>query len=171
MKIIDLSVPLQSGIISDPEISKPEIEYSNHDFGAKQMESVFRALNAKDLKNEKGWASESIKLTSHSGTHMDAPYHFSSVQNNGKHMETIDEIPLENFIGSGVKLDFRKFKDGHVITADEVEAELNKIGHHLCPGEIVVVNTSAGKYYGQKNYLESGIGMGRPIQIYGQKIC
>lgn len=76
MKIIVLSVPLKSGIASDPEQSKPQIEYSDHNFGAKQMESVFTGLWAKNLKNEEGWASENIKLTSHSGTHMDAPYHF-----------------------------------------------------------------------------------------------
>ncbi|WP_394457232.1 cyclase family protein (plasmid) [Leuconostoc suionicum] len=137
MKIIDLSVPLKSGIASDPEQSKPQIEYSDHNFGAKQMESVFTGLWAKNLKNEEGWASENIKLTSHSGTHMDAPYHFNSVQD-----------------------------DGHVITSSEIKEELGRINHDLKPGDIVVINTSAGERYGKDNYLESGVGMGREATLY-----
>lgn len=166
MKIIDLSVPLQSGITSDPELSKPEIEYYDHKFGAKQMESVFTGLSAKDLKNEEGWASENMRITSHSGTHMDAPYHLNSVQDDGKSMLTIDEIPLENFIGNGVKFDFRRFDDGHVITSSEIKEELGRINHDLKPGDIVVINTSAGERYGKDNYLESGVGMGREATLY-----
>ena len=48
-------------------------------------------------------------------------------------MPTIDEIPLENFIGKGVKFDFRHFENGHVITASEVAQELNRINHILKP--------------------------------------
>ncbi|MGQ2287771.1 cyclase family protein [Leuconostoc suionicum] len=49
-------------------------------------------------------------------------------------MLTIDEIPLENFIGNGVKFDFRRFDDGHVITSSEIKEELGRINHDLNPG-------------------------------------
>ncbi|MBZ6013686.1 cyclase family protein [Leuconostoc gelidum subsp. gelidum] len=166
MKIIDLSVSLKAGIPSDPKEAKPEIEYSDHTAGARQMASVFKGLNTKNLKNEEGWASENLKLTSHSGTHMDAPYHFNSTQDNGSPMPTIDEIPLENFIGKGVKFDFRHFENGHVITASEVAQELNRINHILKPDDIVVVNTAAGARYGADDYLSSGVGMGREATLY-----
>lgn len=166
MQIIDLSVSLKSGIMSDPEETKPEIKYSNHKAGAKQMASVFTGLKIKDLKNEEGWATESIYLSSHSGTHMDAPYHFNSTQDDGSSMSTIDEIPLDNFIGEGVKFDFRGFENGHVVTVNEVKKELERINHDLKPGDIVVVNTAAGDRYGKDDYLACGVGMGRDATLY-----
>ncbi|WP_224142942.1 hypothetical protein [Leuconostoc gasicomitatum] len=54
MNIIDLSVSLKAGIASDPKEAKPEIEYTDHVAGAKQMASVFKGINTKDLKNEEG---------------------------------------------------------------------------------------------------------------------
>ena len=65
-----------------------------------------------------------------------------------------------------MKLDFRHFADGYVVTAADVQAELERIGHQLCPLEIVVVNTSAGTRYGERDYLSSGCGMGREATLY-----
>ena len=62
-------------------------------------------------------------------------------------------MPLDWCFQPGVKLDFRHFADGYVVTADDVEAELARIGHTLSPLEIVVVNTRAGSRYGQDDYV------------------
>ena len=43
---------------------------------------------------------------------------------------TIDEVPLDWCFQPGVKLDFRHFADGYVVTAADVEAELKRIGHY-----------------------------------------
>ena len=43
---------------------------------------------------------------------------------------------------------------------------LKRIGHTLSPFEIVVVNTSAGKAYGQPDYVSKGCGMGREATLY-----
>ena len=51
--------------------------------------------------------------------------------NHGKRAITIDEVPLEWCFQPGVKLDFRHFADGYVVTAEDVEAELKRIGHTL----------------------------------------
>jgi kynurenine formamidase len=40
-------------------------------------------------------AAEWVKLTTHGGTHLDAPYHFHSTMNQGERSITIDEVPLE----------------------------------------------------------------------------
>jgi kynurenine formamidase len=61
---------------------------------------------------------------------------------------TIAELPLNWFYGPGVKLDFRDLPDGHVVTAAEVEAELDRIEHDLQPGDVVLVNTAAAAKYG-----------------------
>jgi kynurenine formamidase len=123
-------------------------------------------MKEEDLPNGKGWAVEDLKVTSHSGTHIDAPYHYHDVDENGKTMMTIDEVPLNWLYGRGVKMDFSGYEDGHVITVNEVKEELKRINHHLCPGDIVLVHTSAGEKYGKSNFLDSGCGMGRDATIY-----
>ena len=79
---------------------------------------------------------------------------------------TIDEVPLEWCFQPGVKLDFRDFPDGYVVSAADVEAELERIGHELSPLEIVVVNTAAGKAYGQDDFVRKGCGMGYEATIF-----
>jgi kynurenine formamidase len=65
-----------------------------------------------------------------------------------------------------VKLDFRHFPDGYVVTAADVAAELERIGHELRPLEIVLVNTRAGAAYGAPDYVAAGCGMGREATLY-----
>ena len=86
-----------------------------------------------------------MQLSTHNGTHLDAPWHFASTMDGGKRAITIDEVPLDWCFQPGVKLDFRHFADGYVATAADVEAELERIGHTLSPLEIVVVNTAPAR--------------------------
>jgi kynurenine formamidase len=114
---------------------------------------------------------EKVSLSTHNGTHLDAPYHFHSTMNRklgGKERSiAIDEVPLEWCFQPGVKLDFRHFADGYVVTAaGRGEAELERIGHVLQPLEIVVVNTRAGSRYGQPDFVASGCGMGYEATMY-----
>jgi kynurenine formamidase len=164
--IIDLSVPLQVGIASDPPGMTPEIEYVTHRQTAPAMAQMFPGLRPEQLPDGEGWALENIKLTTHNGTHLDAPWHFHSTMDGGKPAMTIDDVPLDWCFRPGVKLDFRAMPDGHVCTAAEVEAELKRIGHVLQPFDIVLVNTSAGAAYGQPDYLDRGCGMGREATLW-----
>ena len=165
-RFVDLSVALETGIVSDPPIMLPEIEYQTHDETAAQVMSFFPGLKREDLPGGEGWAVERLQIATHNGTHLDAPYHHHSTMNNGERAITIDEVPLEWCMNAGVKLDFRHFEDGYVVSASDVEAELARIGHDLSPLDIVVVNTSAGAHYGQPDYLMKGCGMGREATLY-----
>ncbi len=165
-RFVDLSVPLETGIVSDPPIMLPEIEYLTHDQTAEQVMAFFPGLQKDDLPGGEGWAIERLRLATHNGTHLDAPYHHHSTMNNGERAITIDEVPLEWCMNPGVKLDFRHFDDGYVATAADVEAELKRIGHDLQPLDIVIVNTSAGTRYGQPDYLMKGCGIGREATLY-----
>ena len=173
-RIVDLSVPLKVGIASDPPPLLPKITYRDHAFGAAEF-APMAGLKAEDLPDGAGPASEDCQITTHVGTHMDAPWHYHPTMNGGERAITIDEVPLEWCMGPGVKLDFRHLPDGHVVTAAEVEAELASIGHELQPGDIVLVNTAAGARYGHDDYLTRGIGMGREATLYlagkGMKVC
>tara|TARA_B100001123_G_C14883757_1_gene857007 strand:- start:103 stop:765 length:663 start_codon:yes stop_codon:yes gene_type:complete len=130
------------------------------------MTAYFPGLARDHLPGGEGWAVETLTISTHNGTHLDAPYHFHSTMNNGERAITIDEVPLEWCLNPGVKLDFRHFEDGYVATAEDVEAELERIGHQIQPFEIVVVNTAAGERYGQDNYLSTGCGMGREATLF-----
>ncbi len=165
-RIVDLSVALEMGIASDPPMTLPKIDYLDHQMTAGQITSFFPGLTKEHLPNGEGWAVEQLNISTHNGTHLDAPYHYASTMNNGERAITIDEVPLEWCFNPGVKLDFRHMEDGYVATAADVEAELKRIGHDLRPLDIVVVNTAAGARYGQPDYVARGCGMGRDATIW-----
>ena len=165
-RFVDLSVPLELGIASDPEIMLPRIDYFSHKDTAEQMAGFFPGMTTDQLPQGDGWAVETLTISTHNGTHLDAPYHHHSTMNNGERAITIDEVPLEWCFNPGVKLDFRGFDDGYMVTPDDIDAELERIGHTLQPLDIVVVNTSAGAKYGAPDYLMKGCGMGRDATLH-----
>jgi len=169
-RFIDLSIYLENDVISDPPMMQPHIDYIRHEEGAEQVKLFFDGLDATELPDAEGWAVEFVQLSTHNGTHLDAPYHFHSTMNEqagGRERAiTIDEVPLEWCFQPGVKLDFRDKADGYVVTAEDVAAELERIGHTLKPLEIVVVNTAAGAAYGQPDYVNRGCGMGYEATMY-----
>ena len=109
-KFIDLSVSLEEGITSDPDFMLPKINYHHHQDTAEEIMSFFPGLKKEDLLGGEGWAMETITVSTHNGTHMDAPYHYHSTMDNGNRAITIDEVPLEWCYGKGVKFDFRSFR-------------------------------------------------------------
>ena len=165
-KLIDISNALQADIASDPPPMLPKIAYVGHAAGAVQLAAMFPGLDPKDLWGGTGAAIEQVQITTHNGTHLDAPWHFHPTMNNGERAITIDEVPLEWCFQRGVKLDFRDKPDGHVVRAAEVEAELKRIGHELKPLDIVVINTRAGSRYGEPDYIDAGCGMGLEATLY-----
>jgi len=146
---IDLSIPLENDVISDPPPHGPRITYYGHAEAVGQLLPFFPGLRAQDLPAGEAWAVERVELITHNGTHLDAPWHYATTQDAalGEPVRamTIDEIPLDWCFRPGVKLDFRHLPDGHVVSASEVEAELARIGHVLQPFDIVLVNTRAAR--------------------------
>ena len=169
-KIVDLSIYLENDVVSDPPAFKPEIQYFSHENTVEQIASFFPGLKKDDLPDGEGWAVEKVSLSTHNGTHLDAPYHFHSTMDKtldgSKPAITIDQVPLDWCFQPGVKLDFRHMEDGYVVTAADVAAELRRIDHQLQPLEIVVVNTRAGSRYGHDDYVAAGCGMGYEATMY-----
>ena len=165
-KFIDLSVSLEEGITSDPDFMLPRIDYHHHKGTANEIIQFFPGLKKEDLPNEEGWAMETLNVSTHNGTHMDAPYHYHSTMDNGKRAITIDEVPLEWCFNNAIKFDFRSYEDGYVITVDDIKKELERIEHNIKPLEIVFVNTSASGHYGKNDFLSKGCGIGREATIF-----
>ncbi|WP_456453628.1 cyclase family protein [Thermococcus sp.] len=94
--IVDLSVPLSDDTPSYPD--DPPV-----------------SVRLWAVIDRDGYYMNVLKLGEHSGTHVDAPAHFIP---GGK---TVDEMPLEKFIGEGIVLDVR---DGNgPIRLDEIPDE------------------------------------------------
>jgi len=164
--IIDLSIAIENDIASDPEHYRPKITYHKHDETHHQLLPFFPGLTKEDLPEQEAWAVEEIALNTHNGTHMDAPYHYHSTMDGGKKSWSIEDVPLDWCYKPGVKLDFRAFDDGYVVTADDVKNELKRIDYQLKPLDIVVVNTCAGAAFGEEDYIHRGCGMGREATLF-----
>ena len=130
-RFVDLSIYLENDVVSDPPGMEPKIQYIAHDDSVEQVAMFFDGLGAEDLPDAEGWAVEFVQLSTHNGTHLDAPYHYHSTMNEKaggrEKSSTIDEVPLEWCFQPGIKLDFRHFPDGYVVTAADVKAELERI--------------------------------------------
>lgn len=165
-RLIDISIPLENDVPADPPQQKFTIRYRAHEETAADIAGYFPGLTKEQLPDGQGWALETIELSTHNGTHVDAPWHYHPTMDGGARAITIDEVPLEWCYQPGVKLDFRHFDDGYLVQPADIDAELERIGHKLQPLEIVVVNTKAGARYGQDNYVSSGCGMGRNATLH-----
>lgn len=164
--IRDLSIFLENDIKSDPDRWLPKITYINHKETLGDLVDFFPGVRPKDMINGEAWALERITLTTHNGTHLDAPYHYGSKMKDGSPAMTIDDVPLEWCFKPAVKLDFRGKADGYVVTAKDIKDELDRIEHVLAPLEIVLMNTRAGSCYGTDQYVNSGCGFGREATLF-----
>ncbi len=164
-RFIDLSIPITNNVVSDPDVMRPKITYMTHQDTWQQIAAFFPGLEKADLPDGEGWAVEMLELSTHNGTHMDAPWHYHSTTDDGaRPAPSIDEAPLDRFLRPGVKLDFSAMADGHVVTAAEVEAELDRIAYQLQPLDIVLVQS--GAIYGTEKFIHQGVGLGEEATLY-----
>ncbi len=157
MRIVDLSAPIQTSPPGTPDFQRSTIEYFDHASGAAEVEAMF-SVPRRLLRDGEAWSRETVTLGTHNSTHVDAPYHYNSVIQ-GRPAATIDELPLERFIGPGVVVDFADRADGDAITTDDMKAALDVAGHELAPGDIVLVRTGRDAFYGQPDYMRRGPGV------------
>src|SRR6478752_4748763 len=106
-RLIDISVALDNEVVADPASMRPKLFYRTHRETLGDIQQFFPGLSASDLPDGAGWAIEQVELTTHNGTHVDAPWHYHPTMDRGKRAITIDEVPLDWCLQPGVKLDFR----------------------------------------------------------------
>jgi kynurenine formamidase len=106
------------------------------------------------------WAYERVTATTHSGTHMDAPYHYAPTSG-GAPARRIDEVPLSWCLAPGVLLDMTGIDRVRGITDDDVRGELDRIEYEIQPYDIVLVRTDASLHFGEPGYHLWGPGLRR----------
>ncbi|HEV3257799.1 MAG TPA: cyclase family protein, partial [Gemmataceae bacterium] len=156
-RMIDLSVPLEHGAVSEPVPT--QIRYARHEQGLRQMQHLF-GVKPEDLidSNGLGWAVEEVQALTHTGTHVDAPYHYGPLSE-GRLARTIDQVPLEWCFAPGVVLDVRHKKAGEFITVADLEVALRSIDYCLRPLDFVLLHTGADKRLNSPDYFaQPGLG-------------
>jgi kynurenine formamidase len=154
MKIIDLSVTI-SEEIKEPLPTK--IVYEDHKEGAKKMGGkLFEGLTDVFIEGN-GPAGEFLSVTSHCGTHVDAPYHYYPTCE-GKPSRTIDEMPLDWFFHDGVVLDFTDKPDGYMFEPEDLIEKLAAINYTLKPYDIVLIRCDADKRIHDADFVRIHVG-------------
>ena len=170
-RIIDISVPLKAGIASDPPQMAPQIEYLDHHATAPGIAAFF-GVPVEPLPDGEYCAIERCAISTHNGTHLDAPYHFFSSMNHGlkpggEASLRIDEVPLEWCFQPGGEARLPPFRRTAMSRRPPIwKPSSTRIGHELRPLEIVVVNTRAGMRYGEDDYVDAGCGMGKAATLW-----
>ncbi len=166
--IIDLSVSISEDNWEPEPVKRL---YLNHKDGADKLgesyayfksNSLFKkwylklfkpkkyVIDHKDFPDEQGLSLMTYSLTTHTGTHIDAPFHYGHREDQAP-QRTVTDIPLSWCYGPGVLLDFSA--DGAAINAENIQKKLTHINYELQVGDIVLINTGAGENIGKKNYF------------------
>ena len=159
MEIIDLSSPIDA---TRWEPNPVEHDVMSPAQGAGHMAEEMRLhfdidFDPCDLPDGELLSLDTLTLTTHTGTHVDAPSHYGSTAGYGtpKH---IDQMPLEWFFGPGVMLDLTSEPVG-TIGADRLSAEFDRIGHVPQPFDIVLLRTGADRRAGTPEYFTDFAGL------------
>ncbi|WJP99076.1 cyclase family protein [Geobacillus stearothermophilus] len=123
-KLIDLTMPITAQTPVYPGDPKPKIEPA--------------ATFAQD-----GYHVSRLVLGSHSGTHVDAPFHFC------EHGWRLDDVPLTYFLGRGAVINATGKAEGEAVTMADAAPYIPK----LSPGTIVLFHTGWSQYAGTKRYF------------------
>ncbi len=110
-------------------------------------------------------SNELVTATTHTGTHLDAPWHYGSLCE-GKPARQIADVPLELCFGNGVVLDMTHKEPGSLIGKEDIEGALGKIDYSILKGDIVLIRTGFDKKWGTPAYFTSHPGMGRAATEY-----
>ncbi|MFC7331311.1 cyclase family protein [Marinactinospora rubrisoli] len=166
MRIIDLSTTIDADNWEpDPITHTPMTHRQGADHMAAAMREHFNLdLPADALPDGEFLNNDTFTLTAHTGTHIDAPAHYGSTATYGT-PRTIDQLPLDWFHGPGVLLDVRTDHPA-TIGADRIRTRLHAIGHHLTPGDIVLLHTGADTRAGTPAYFTHFAGLDHDATHY-----
>ena len=122
MKIIDLTHYISEDMPVYPGTERPKLEIAN-------------------TYEEDGFKETLMVMYTHTGTHMDPPAHIFQ----GK--TTLDEFPIEQFIGNALVVDCSDLKEGDKIQMTHINKELAE------KADFLLFYTGWDKYWGTDKYF------------------
>src|SRR5215216_3233480 len=139
MKIVDLTLEITSDMIIFPGYPMPNfIKWSKFDI--------------------QGYISEVMFLSTHTGTHMDAPFHFNP---NG---QTIDQVEVSRYICNNAILIKIQKNANEMITSDDITRNSK---YEIKEKDTVVFSTGWEKQIKQKdNYIRNNPGLSKDAAEY-----
>jgi kynurenine formamidase len=139
MKAIDLTLEITSDMITFPGYPKPTL------------------LKWSKFETQ-GYMSEVAFLSTHTGTHMDAPYHFTP---NGP---TIDQIEVQRYICNDALLIKIQKSSNQLITRNDIESNSK---YEIKEKDTIVFSTGWEKEIRQKNkYIRNNPGLSKDAAEY-----
>ncbi|MFC3998518.1 cyclase family protein [Nocardiopsis sediminis] len=159
MRIIDLSTPVDAGgwepdpithkVLTPAEGAAHMAEGMRERFGVEFDTSVLPGGELLSL--------DTLTLTTHTGTHVDAPSHYGSRARYGTPRH-IDQMPLDWFIRPGMVLDLSKEPVG-AVGPKVLRRAFERAGRPPQPMEIVLLRTGADERAGTPEYFTTFTGL------------
>lgn len=159
MQFIDVSMPIDATVWEPDPI---EMNVLSPVEGGQHMASALRQafgveFDIAEFPGGEFLSLETVRLTTHTGTHVDAPSHYGT-PTDGSRAQHIDELPLEWFHGPAVVLDVSSVDDWVITAADLLAAELNA-PTSVEAGTIVLLRTGAWRHWGTQQYFTDFVGL------------
>lgn len=154
-RLVDLSGPTESS----PSEATPVVVVLNHSAGATVLGAG--QLAPSDFPDGQAISNETVTLTTHTGTHVDAPLDYGP-RTGGAPARSIDEVPLDWCRGLGVRLDLRHLPPGTGIGVRDLAVAVDRVGRTLEPRDIVLLWTGAGRLWDTPEYLTDFPGLNGP---------
>ncbi len=92
-----------------------------------------------------GWNASTLTFYSHCGTHMDAPIHFNVSK------QTIDEIPVSNFVGRAWVVDVRHIGAKGLINPEHIHQDIKE---EFVAGDSLIFWTGWSEYMSMPKYRD-----------------
>ena len=129
------------------KVVSPAIEYAHPAKKGAEEFCKYLGCTHDDLPDGEGWGEETLTdMSSHCGTHVDAPLHSGS-RIMGLLARTITDIPLEELYRPGIVLDVRPWvKPMQEITIEMLDAALAATGTTIKQGDAVLIRTGQERY-------------------------
>ena len=139
MKVIDLTLTISENIPTFPGSPQPNF------------------INWESIEKD-GYNLELLFLSTHTGTHIDAPYHFV------KKGQKIDQIMTKRLVTEAILIKIRKGSD-QAITKNDIQKFEKKYGK-INDGSTVIFHTDWQKNLNKKSYFMKNPGLGTSAAKY-----
>jgi kynurenine formamidase len=175
-RLVDLTVTLDPAnraklpppLAGAAKVVAPAIEYLHPAEKGRDEFCLYFGCKHEDLPEGEGWGSEILTdMSSHCGTHVDAPLHSGS-RIGDQRARTITEVALDELYRPGLVLDVRPWaKRGEEITIEMLDFALAATGRRINEGDAVLIRTGQEAFtmVDPEFYMQPGMGRAGTLHL------